>query len=100
MYSCEMGNNNNRAHGELNGQRKGKIRSKDMNIVDGPSKLRIWVRGNKYTLLTLEDVTQLSYTKLQFDCCMRFYHKLNLVLNHGVCGLLENLKVGNLIGYV
>lgn len=51
MYSCEMGNNNNRAHGELNGQRKGKIRSKDMNIVDGPSKLRIWVRQSNAKLI-------------------------------------------------
>lgn len=40
----------------------------------------------------LEDLPQLSSTKLQFDCYMDFYHKLNLVLNHVVHGLLENLK--------
>lgn len=46
----------------------------------------------------LEDLPQLSSTKLQFDCYMDFYHKLNLVLNHVVHGLLENLKVGDLVG--
>ncbi|XP_038887012.1 uncharacterized protein LOC120077179 isoform X2 [Benincasa hispida] len=40
----------------------------------------------------LGDLPQLSSTKLQFDCYMDFYHRLNVVLNHVVDGLLENLK--------
>ncbi|XP_004139183.2 uncharacterized protein LOC101210593 isoform X3 [Cucumis sativus] len=41
---------------------------------------------------TLGDVPRRSSTKLKFDCYVDFYHKLNLVLNHVVHGLLENLK--------
>lgn len=47
-------NPKDRAHGELNGQRKGKIRSKDMNIEDGPSKRRIWVRQSNRKLIWSE----------------------------------------------
>ncbi|KAL0552524.1 hypothetical protein IC582_011640 [Cucumis melo] len=54
--------------------------SPDVNILD-----------QTYTT-TLGGVPQLSSTKLQFDCYMDFYHKLNLVLNHVVHDLLENLK--------
>lgn len=45
----------------------------------------------------LGDLPEPSSTKLQFDCYMDFYHKLNLALNHVVHGLLGNLEVGNLM---
>ncbi|XP_022965571.1 uncharacterized protein LOC111465430 isoform X2 [Cucurbita maxima] len=41
---------------------------------------------------TLGDLPKQSSAKLQFDCYVDLYHKLNLALNHVVHGLLENLK--------
>ncbi|KAG7030252.1 hypothetical protein SDJN02_08599 [Cucurbita argyrosperma subsp. argyrosperma] len=51
------------------------------------------VNVNDQTYVTiLGDLPKPSSTKLQFDCYMDFYHKLNLVLNHVVHGLLGNLE--------
>lgn len=56
----------------------------------------VYVSDQTYVTI-LGDLPKQSSNQLQFDCYMDFYHKLNLALNHVVHGLLENLKVGNLM---